>query len=70
MMSYEMYEDFKETMVRTIKIELPAKNSQSATMTYHDKSNKSFIRNKNGIGQNNPACWTIGKLEYSKTTFC
>ena len=29
MMSYEMYEDFKETMVKTIKTELSAKNSQS-----------------------------------------
>ena len=28
MMSYEMYEDFKETMVKTIKAELSAKNSQ------------------------------------------
>ena len=28
-MSYEMYEDFKETMVKTIKTELSAKNSQS-----------------------------------------
>ena len=29
MMSYEMYEDFKETMVETIKTELSAKNNQS-----------------------------------------
>lgn len=29
MMSYEMYEDFKETMVKTIKTELSAKNNQS-----------------------------------------
>ena len=29
MMSYEMYEDFKETMVKTIKTELSAKNYQS-----------------------------------------
>ena len=28
MMSYEMYEDFKETMVKTIKTELSAKNNQ------------------------------------------
>lgn len=28
-MSYEMYEDFKETMVKTIKTELSVKNSQS-----------------------------------------
>ena len=28
MMSYEMYEDFKETIVKTIKTELSAKNSQ------------------------------------------
>ncbi|MDE5851409.1 MAG: hypothetical protein K2H25_01235, partial [Alistipes sp.] len=28
MMSYEMYEDFKETMAKTIKTELSAKNSQ------------------------------------------
>ena len=28
MMSYEMYEDFKETMVRTIKTELSAKHNQ------------------------------------------
>ncbi len=28
-MSYEMYEDFKETMVETIKTELSAKNNQS-----------------------------------------
>lgn len=29
MMSYEMYEDFKETMVKTIKTELSAKHNQS-----------------------------------------
>lgn len=29
MMSYEMYEDFKDTMVKTIKTELSAKNNQS-----------------------------------------
>ena len=29
MMSYEMYEDFKETMVKTIKTELLAKNNQT-----------------------------------------
>lgn len=29
MMSYEMYEDFKETMVKTIKTELSPKNNQS-----------------------------------------
>lgn len=29
MMSYEMYEDFKETMVKTIKVELSAKHNQS-----------------------------------------
>ncbi len=29
MMSYEMYEDLKETMVKTIKTELSAKNNQS-----------------------------------------
>ena len=29
MLSYEMYEDFKETMVKTIKTELSAKNIQS-----------------------------------------
>ena len=28
MMSYEMYEDFKEVMVKTIKAELSTKNSQ------------------------------------------
>lgn len=28
MMSYEMYEDLKETMIKTIKVELSAKNSQ------------------------------------------
>ena len=28
MMSYEMYEDFKETMVKTIKTELSAKHNQ------------------------------------------
>ncbi len=27
-MSYEMYEDFKETMVKTIKTELSVKNNQ------------------------------------------
>ena len=31
MMSYEMYEDFKETMVKTIKTELSAKNNQSGS---------------------------------------
>lgn len=30
MMSYEMYEDFKDAMVKTIKTELAARNSQSA----------------------------------------
>lgn len=29
MMSYEMYEDFKETMVKIIKTELSEKNNQS-----------------------------------------
>lgn len=29
MMSYEMYEDFKETMIKTIKTELSVKNNQS-----------------------------------------
>jgi len=29
MMSYEMFEDFKETMVKTIKVELSAKHNQS-----------------------------------------
>ena len=29
MMSYEMYEDFKETMAKTIETELSAKNNQS-----------------------------------------
>lgn len=29
MMSYEMYEDFKETMIKTIKAELSAKHNQS-----------------------------------------
>ncbi len=29
MMSYEMYEDFKDTMVKTIKVELSAKHNQS-----------------------------------------
>lgn len=29
-MSYEMYEDFKETMVKTIKTELSVKNNQPA----------------------------------------
>lgn len=28
-MSYEMYEDFKDTMVKTIKTELSTKNNQS-----------------------------------------
>ena len=28
MMSYEMYEDFKETMIKTIKTELSARNNQ------------------------------------------
>ena len=37
MMSYEMYEDFKETMVKTIKTELLAKNSQSCD---HDLSQR------------------------------
>ena len=32
MMSYEMYEDFKETMVKTIKAELSAKHNQSGDM--------------------------------------
>lgn len=40
MMSYEMYEDFKETMVKTIKTELAAKtanNNQSSDndLSYH-----------------------------------
>lgn len=29
MMSYEMYEDFKETMVKTIKTELAAKTANN-----------------------------------------
>jgi len=28
MMSYEMYEDLKETMIKTIKVELSTKNNQ------------------------------------------
>ena len=32
MMSYEMYEDFKEMMVKTIKTELSAKHNQSGDM--------------------------------------
>ena len=42
MMSYEMYEDFKETMVKTIKTEL-------AAMTCRNDWSKSYIQNKSGI---------------------
>ena len=47
MMSYEMYEDFKETMVKTIKAELSAKHNQSGDMDL----SQSFVPNKSGIGR-------------------
>lgn len=52
MMSYEMYEDFKETMVKTIKTELAAKQQtiiNQATMTCRNDWSKSYIQNKSGI---------------------
>lgn len=51
-MSYEMYEDFKETMVKTIKTELAAKQQtiiNQATMTCRNDWSKSYIQNKSGI---------------------
>lgn len=52
MMSYEMYEDFKETMVKTIKTELAAKQQtiiNQVTMTCRNDWSKSYIQNKSGI---------------------
>lgn len=51
-MSYEMYEDFKETMVKTIKTELAAKtanNNQSSDNDLSQRLSKSYIQNKSGI---------------------
>ena len=51
MMSYEMYEDFKETMVKTIKTELSAKTARNnqVTMTCRNDWCKSYIQNMSGI---------------------
>lgn len=51
MMSFEMYEDFKETMIKTIKTELSAKNSQSVDGDLPQGWNRSFVPNKSGIRQ-------------------
>lgn len=51
MMSYEMYEDFKETMVKTIKAELSDKNRQPIDNDLPHELSKSFIPNKSGIKQ-------------------
>lgn len=50
-MSYEMYEGFKETMVKTIKTELSAKTARNnqVTMTCRNDWSKSYIQNKSGI---------------------
>jgi hypothetical protein len=49
-MSYEMYEDFKETMVKTIKTELATKTANNnQSMTCRNDWSKSYIQNKSGI---------------------
>ena len=40
MMSYEMYEDFKETMVKTIKTELAAKTANNNQSSDNDLSQR------------------------------
>ena len=62
MMSYEMYEDFKETMVKTIKTELSAKNSQSidTDLPQRNRTNRP-LRTRAASDDNSPAYRTIGK---------
>lgn len=40
MMSYEMYEDFKETMAKTIKTELSAKTANNNQSSDNDLSQR------------------------------
>ena len=51
MMSYEMYEDFKETMVKTIKTELSTKNSQSTDTDLPQLIHSEYERNREAIAQ-------------------
>ncbi|WP_288816910.1 hypothetical protein [uncultured Alistipes sp.] len=51
MMSYEMYEDFKETMVKTIKTELSAKNNQPADTDLPQLIHSEYERNREAIAQ-------------------
>ena len=57
MMSYEMYEDFKETMVKTIKAELSAKHNQS-TDTDLPQRIEQIVRSEQE--RHRAACRTIG----------
>lgn len=64
-MSYEMYEDFKETMVKTIKTELAAKTADNNQSSDNDLSQRiganRIYRTRAASGDNNPACRTIGE---------
>ncbi len=51
MMSYEMYEDFKETMVKTIKTELSAKNNQSTDTDLPQLIHSEHKHNREAITQ-------------------
>lgn len=50
-MSYEMYEDIKETMVKTIKTELSAKNNQSTDTDLPQLIHSEYERNREAIAQ-------------------
>lgn len=71
MMSYEMYEDFKETMVKTIKTELSAKHNQSTDTNLPQRIEQIVHteqeRHRTIIAQ---ACQTIGthRTEQRKNT--
>jgi hypothetical protein len=51
MMSYEMYEDFKETMVKAIKTELSAKHNQSTDTDLPQRIEQIVHPNKSSNGQ-------------------
>lgn len=51
MMSYEMYEDLKETMIKTIKVELSTQNNQPTDNDLPQRLEQSKPWDTNGIGQ-------------------
>ena len=62
MMSYEMYEDFKETMVKAIKTELSAKHNQSTDTDLPQRIEQIVhSEQEQQRGNNNPACRKVGK---------